>query len=216
MVFTYSTSMEETGPNARTVIAIAGGSCSGKTTLAKALAVALGETFFLSTDRYYRDQSHVPMTDRISMNFDHPDAVEHELLITHVSRMARGETVHVPRYDYSTHARLKGTESCSADRFLIVEGLYAMGWPELRALARLNVFVELDHAAALERRIERDVAERGRSADIIRAQYEATVRPMYEEHVAPLAIQADEKLPGDAAVEIGVTAIMGRLGLSLT
>lgn len=193
------------------ILAIAGGSCSGKTTVAEAVAEALGAAIVISMDRYYRDLSHLPLQERSACNFDHPDAVEHELLIEHMCLLAKGSEVEAPQYDFATHTRLPQPEVVKPEEYVVVEGLYALHWEGIRDLATLRAFVELDHETCLDRRVARDVKERGRNRDAVRAQYVQTVKPMYETYILPARATADLVLRGDAPVADLVAAVLDSL-----
>ncbi len=164
-------------PFAPVVVGIAGCSGSGKTTLAAELARTLNGIHF-PLDYYYLDLSHMPLAERALQNFDDPMLIESPLLAAHVAALARGETIERPVYDFSEYTRvLDRTESVHAAPFLIVEGLFALVYPELLPLYQLRVYVETPDEICFERRLTRDVEERGRTPESVRRQYEATVRP---------------------------------------
>lgn len=193
------------------VIAVAGGSCSGKSTVAAGVAEAVGAAIVISTDQYYRDLSHLPLHERSACNFDHPDALEHELLIEHMGLLAVGKEVEAPQYDFATHTRLPDSKVVEPEEYVILEGLYALHWEGIRDLAALRVFVELDHETCLDRRVARDVRERGRNSDAVRAQYEQTVIPMYEKYILPKRATADIVLLGDAPIAELVATVLESL-----
>lgn len=197
------------GESAR-LIAIAGGSCTGKTTLAHALARAMHDSgaLVLSMDRYYRDLSDIPAEKRGLHNFDHPDAVDHLLLIEQVQELVAGRGVEAPLYDFRTHTRQDLGEHFAAVGWLVLEGLHALQWEALSRLADLRVFVHLDHETCLARRIERDRRERGRTEESVRAQYAETVRPMSEQYIEPTRARADIVVHGDQPIEESVRAIL--------
>jgi uridine kinase len=170
------------------VVGIAGPSGSGKTTLARLLAERVpGGGVVVGLDAYYRDQQGV-CEDEI--NVDVPGALDHGLLIEQVNALAAGRSVQQPVYDYATHARLADTRVVHPARFVIIDGLFALYWPEVRAAIRTAVFLRLDHDTCLARRIARDVSERGRSPDAVRHHYQRSVRPMYDRHVHPTRVHA--------------------------
>jgi uridine kinase len=170
------------------VIGIAGPSGSGKTSLARVLAERVpGGGVVVALDAYYRDQRGVPED---AINVDEPGALDHVLLFEQVNTLAAGRPVRQPVYDYATHARLAGTRLVDPAPFVIVEGLFALYWPEVRALFKTPVYLDLDHDRCLARRIARDVAERGREAEAVRRHYERSVRPMYDAHVHPTRTHA--------------------------
>lgn len=185
------------------IIGMAGPSASGKTTIARALAERLGDrALVLSCDGYYRDLSHLSMAEREQVNFDHPDAIEHELLAAHLAKLRRGEAVEdAPTYSFETHTRLTETARLEPRPAIIVEGLYVLHWPDVRGLLDLRVYLDASHEVCLARRIERDVRERGRTEEFCREQYERTVRPMAEEFIAPSQTHADLTLGGVGAIK---------------
>jgi len=175
-------------------IGIAGGTGAGKTTLARAVYETLGgpeNVAYLSHDSYYRDITHLPMEERAQTNFDHPDSLDTELLIRHVQMLKRGESVEVPNYDFSRHARTDAVTVVEPKKVVLVEGILIFSEAELVKELDVKVFVEADSDIRLMRRIARDTVERGRSVDEIMDQYVETVRPMHEEFVEPSKRRAD-------------------------
>src|SRR5580704_17491751 len=158
------------------VLAIAGCSGSGKTTLAAELATQLDATLF-PLDLYYRDLSQFPLDSRHKQNFDQPDSLESELFIEHIRSLAAGRTIQRPIYDFSTHSRVPGAfEPIATTRFVLVEGILALYYPDLFPLYNFSIYVEAPHDTCLARRIHRDVRERGRTRESVIAQFEATAR----------------------------------------
>jgi len=209
--------MSEDGDEAGTetphpvVLGIAGCSGSGKTTLAAELAHALGGIHF-HLDNYYRDLGHMPFSERIKQNFDDPAMIESALLAAHVAALARGETIERPVYDFSTHTRVPGqTERVTAGAFVLVEGLFALYYPELLPLYKLRVYVDTPDAICFERRMKRDIEQRGRTPESVRAQYEATVRPASERFVRPSAVNADLTVDGTGALDWKVERVLTEL-----
>lgn len=190
------------------VLGIAGCSGSGKTTLAAELAHTLGGIHF-HLDNYYRDLSHMPLSERIKQNFDDPAIIESPLLAAHVAALARGETIERPIYDFSTHTRvLAQTEPVAAGSFLVVEGLFALHYPALLPLYSLRVYVDTPDELCFERRLKRDVEQRGRTPESVRRQYEATVRPASEMFVRPSAANADLQVDGTGALDWKVERVL--------
>lgn len=173
------------------MIGIAGPSGSGKTALANELSAALGPARIIPVDSYYRDLSHLSRVERAQCNFDAPDAIEDGLLVEHIKALAEGNAVSLPVYDFSNHTRETGTILIEPTPCIIIEGLFALYWSLLRELYQFKVFVEASHELCLKRRIERDVAERGRTPESVREQYRQTVKPMYECYIAPTRAYAD-------------------------
>jgi len=185
------------------VIGIAGASCSGKTTLAKRLAERLpdGPATIVSLDSYYRDLSHLTPEQRAAWNFDAPEALDDGLLFQHLRALLEGAATERPVYDFSTHTRAARPERVNPARFIIIEGLFVLYWPEIRYLLGTKVFIAVRDEVCLARRIARDVRERGRTEESVRAQYAATVRPMYEEYCEPTARFADIRVSGEEPVD---------------
>lgn len=193
------------------VLGIAGCSGSGKTTLAAELAHALGGIHF-HLDNYYLDLGHLPFEERIRKNFDDPAMIESSLLAAHVAALARGETIDRPIYNFSTHTREKDrTAKVSAGEFLIVEGLFALYYPALLPLYHLRVYVDTPDDVCFERRMKRDIQERGRTPESIKRQYEATVRPSSIAFVRPSAVNADLSVDGTDALDWKVERVITEL-----
>ena len=193
------------------VLGIAGCSGSGKTTLAAELARTLNGIHF-PLDHYYRDLAHLPLRERALENFDDPALIESRLLAAHVAALARGESIERPLYDFSDYTRvLDRTESIHAGAFLIVEGLFALIYPDLLPLYHLRIYVETPDDICFERRLKRDVVERGRTPESVRRQYEATVRPSSIAWVRPSAANADLSLDGTGALDWKVERVLAEL-----
>lgn len=202
--------MRETGKRPL-VLAIAGASGSGKTTLAEELARELEGTHF-HMDHYYRDLGHMEPAERAVQNFDHPELIEHELLLEHVRTLAAGGGVHRPSYDFSTHTRIVGqTELVREPHVLLVDGIFALHWPALRALASLCIYVDTPDEQCFERRLRRDVRDRGRVAEQVAEHYAATVRPMAERFVRPSAQWADLVVDGMSSLDWSIEQVLSAL-----
>jgi uridine kinase len=181
-------------------IAIAGASGSGKSWLTHYLAKQLPATV-VSLDSYYRDLSAFDLAIRAHQNFDVPESLDWDLLAKQLETLAQGLPVEKPVYNFATHARTGETERVEPREFLIVDGLFALYDGRVRALCRTKVFLEVDDALSLARRLARDVQERGRTQESVIAQYNDTVRPMYEKYVRPTRSFADLALSGERPVE---------------
>jgi uridine kinase len=193
------------------VLGIAGCSGSGKTTLAAELAHALGGIHF-HLDNYYRDLGDIPYSERVKKNFDDPAMIESELLVTQVAALARGESIERPIYDFSTHTRVVGqTEHVDAGPFLVVEGLFALYYKELLPHYSMRVYVDTPDSLCFERRMKRDVEQRGRTPESIRRQYEATVRPAGIAFVRPSAVNADLTIDGTDALDWKIEQVLAEL-----
>lgn len=193
------------------VLGIAGCSGSGKTTIACELARALNGTHF-HLDNYYRDLSHMPLDKRASQNLDDPAVIESPLLAAHIAALARGQTIERPLYDFATYCRIPGqTETVRSGRFLIVEGIFSLYYPELLPLYHLRIFVDTPDELCFERRLKRDIEQRGRTPESVRRQYEATVRPACIAFIRPSAANADLVVDGTSALDWKVEQIISKL-----
>lgn len=192
------------------LIGIAGPSCAGKTELTRHLARSLSAAV-LPLDGYYIDLSHLPLAQRARYNFDHPDSLDHLLFRAHLKALAKGESVERPVYDFATHSRTTETKQIHPGRFVLVEGLFVLFWDELRELLSTKVFVDLDDEQCLERRIARDVRERGRTPESVIVQFNQTVRPMAESYIRPTHGFADVVVRGDDPIEASVAAVMAHV-----
>lgn len=179
------------------VIGVAGGSGSGKTTVVRRIVDSLGpdQVTLLDHDRYYRDRNDLRLEERAALNYDHPDALETDLMVRHVRALKAGEAVEVPHYDFTRHARLSETTTFQPRRALIVEGILVFTDSALRDLMDIKVFVDTDSDTRFIRRLRRDVAERGRTMESVIDQYQSTVKPMHLEFVAPSKRYADVIIP---------------------
>ena len=179
------------------VIGIAGGSGSGKTTVAQEILQRVGpdRIAFLQHDSYYKDLSGLPPTQRAEVNFDHPNSLETELLTEHIATLRDGRPVEVPIYDFSTHSRTTQTFTVQPRRVILVEGILIFTEAALREMFDVKIFVDTDSDLRLIRRLERDIAERGRTAQSVIKQYQTTVRPMHLEFVEPSKRYADVIIP---------------------
>lgn len=182
-------------------IGIAGASGSGKTLLASRLCDLIVRNFgdqqikVINEDCYYRCRDGITFADRAKVNYDHPDAFEHELLIKHLAELLSGKAIQLPQYDYATHNRSQTVTKIQTAKVILVEGILIFHHPELRKQFDLKIFVDVDLDVCLSRRLKRDTAERGRTAESILQQYHETVRPMYHEFIYPGKKHADLVVP---------------------
>jgi uridine kinase len=202
----------------RLVIGVAGGTGSGKTTVAQNLAAALpaDESLIVEHDWYYRDRSGLSEEERQAVNYDHPDALETPLLVEHLKRLRAGEVIEAPRYDFKTHTRSSAIRTLFPTRTVIVEGILVLAEPELRSQFDIKIFVDTDADVRVLRRIRRDLGERGRSFESVRQQYVSTVRPMYLEFVEPSKRYADLIIPEGGNNTVAMDVLVARLRGSVT
>ena len=179
------------------VIGIAGGSGSGKTTIVQSVVDIVGPEIViqLPRDAYYRDQDHLTYEERTRINYDHPDSLENELMIEHISALRSGQTVDRPVYDFGTHTRSPETLRVEPQAVIIVDGILVLADPELRELMDLRIYIDTDADLRLMRRLQRDIVERGRTVDSVLDQYDKTVRPMHLQFVEPSKRYADIIVP---------------------
>ena len=200
------------------VIGVAGGSGSGKTTVVRRIVESIGldHVTVLDHDRYYRDRNDLRLEERAALNYDHPDALETDLMVRHVRDLKSGQAVAVPQYDFTRHARLAETETFQPRRALIVEGILIFTDPALRDLMDIKVFVDTDSDTRFIRRLKRDVAERARTMDSVIDQYQSTVKPMHLEFVEPSKRYADVIVPlgghNTVAVDLLLTLVRSVAG----
>ncbi len=205
--------MTETAPEAQPgtpaaplVIGVAGGSGSGKTTVVRRIVESLGDdaVTVLEHDRYYRDRNDLRLEERAGLNYDHPDSLETDLLVHHLHELRSGRSVPAPLYDFARHARQPITLTALPRRAIIVEGILIFSDPALRRLMDVKVFVDADDDTRFIRRLQRDIADRGRTVASVIEQYLGTVKPMHLEFVEPSKRYADVIIPlgGHNAVAI--------------
>jgi uridine kinase len=196
-----------------TLVGIAGGSAAGKTTLAAGLAGRLGTRLaVLEFDCYYRDQGHLSVEERALVNYDHPDSLDVELFVGHLDDLVAGQGIEAPVYDFATHTRTTATETVGPCPVVVVAGILLLAFPAVRQRLDLAVYVDTPAEVRLERRVVRDVAERGRTEDSVRSQFAATVAPMHDKWVAPFVSELDLILDGLGDPEATIKTVLGCLG----
>jgi uridine kinase len=195
-----------------TIIGIAGGSGSGKTTLARELVSALhcSSSLILSQDYYYRDRSDLTLAERQHINYDHPDAIEFDLLIDHLHTLRQGKTISHPLYDFSQHNRRPEHVLAGPADLVVVDGILLFAVQEILPLFDIKIFIETAIDIAFIRRLQRDTQERGRSISSVIEQYLATVRPMYLQYVQPSRAHADLVVSGEEEISLTIDRIMTR------
>jgi uridine kinase len=179
------------------VIGIAGGSGSGKTTIAQSIVEAIGhdDVTLIQHDAYYRDQTHLQVEERAKLNYDHPDSMESDLLVAHLRDLVAGKAIDRPVYDFTVHNRAAETVRVEPKQAIIVEGILVLYESSLREVMDLKVYVDTDADLRIARRWERDIKDRGRTFDSVRDQYLTTVRPMHLQFVEPSKRYADIVIP---------------------
>ncbi len=185
------------------IIGIAGGSGSGKTTLAQAMVNRMekNNAALIPHDCYYKDQSHLSYSERTLVNYDHPDALDNELLSYHLTELRKGKPIELPIYDFTTHTRREQTKRIAPKRVIIVDGILILADENLRKLLDMKIFVDVDADIRFIRRLQRDIAYRGRTAESVIIQYLNTVRPMHQKFVEPSKKFADFIVSGEDDVE---------------
>ncbi|QED48728.1 uridine kinase [Cytobacillus dafuensis] len=195
------------------VIGVAGGSGSGKTSVTKSIIdrFAGHSILMLEQDYYYKDQTHLPFEDRLKTNYDHPLAFDNDLLIEHIKKLLRYETIHKPVYDYALHTRSEKVINVEAQDVIILEGILILEDERLRNLMDIKLFVDTDADLRIIRRLFRDIKERGRTMDSVIEQYVNVVRPMHNQFIEPTKRYADIIIPegghNHVAIDIMVTKI---------
>jgi len=195
------------------VIGVAGGSASGKTTVVQEIVRALGTdaVTHIEHDAYYFDRSAVPPGERLGINYDHPDALESDLLIRHLEELRAGRAVEVPVYDFARHTRRAETRTALPRSAVIVEGILILAEPRLRALMDIRVFVDTDADIRFIRRLLRDLRTRGRSVDDVVQQYLGTVQPMHLEFVEPSKRHAHVIIPEGGRNQVAVDMLIAKI-----
>ncbi|MBK7198814.1 MAG: uridine kinase [Myxococcales bacterium] len=206
--------MTQRDPHRPLTIGIAGGTGSGKSTVAAKLAGAAppGRCVVVDHDSYYRDQSHLTPAARAELNYDHPSSLDSGLLAEHLRELKAGRAVDVPNYDFVTHTRKRETRRVEPAPMVIVEGILVFVEAPVRDQLDIKIFVDTDADIRLMRRIRRDLEQRGRSFQSVRDQYYATVRPMHIEYVEPSKRWADLIVPEGGDNKVALDVLLGTLG----
>lgn len=195
------------------IIGISGASASGKSLLANTIIKELGsdQVAIISEDSYYKDHSNIPFEERAIINYDHPDAFDHELLYQHLLLLQQGKTVQVPIYNHSMHIREKDCREIGKHTIIVLEGILLFVEKKLRELMDIRIFMETSLDICLIRRLKRDIKERGRSLDSVLKQYEETVRPMYLQFIDPSKRYADLIVPRGGGNRIAIDMIKAKM-----
>jgi uridine kinase len=194
------------------IVGIAGGTGSGKTTLAERIQQAFPhDSVLISQDSYYKDQSHLPFEERCKTNFDHPNSLDFALFAQNIRDLKDGKTIAQPIYSFHTHNRESGQKKIDSQRIVIVEGILLFAVPEIRELCDMKIFVDTDDDIRLLRRIERDIKERSRDLVSVKEQYLATVKPMHDLFVEPSKEFADLIIPRGGHNAVALEMILSQL-----
>jgi uridine kinase len=200
------------------LIGVAGGSGSGKTTVSHAILERVGRDriAYLQHDAYYRDRSALPLAERARINYDHPDSLETDLLIEHLKQLRAGRAIEMPQYDFAQHVRKSTTRRVEPRAVILVEGILIFADRALRDLFDIKIFVDTDPDLRFLRRLQRDIAERGRTVESVIAQYLETVRPMHLEFVEPSKRYADVIIPEGGFNTIAIDMVVARINAMLS
>lgn len=192
------------------VIGVAGGTGSGKTTIANVILERVGpeRVAYLPHDAYYKDLSGLPEKQRKAVNFDHPNSLDNQLMSEHIQALKRGETIYLPVYDFTTDSRTKETIAVDPQPVIIVEGILIFAEPDLRDEMDIKIFVDTDADVRFIRRLQRDIEERGRTVESVIHQYQSTVRPMHLEFVEPSKRYADVIIPKGGYNQVAMDMII--------
>ena len=195
------------------VIGVAGGTGSGKTTVANVILNRVGENkiAYLPHDAYYRDLGDLPYDQKAAMNFDHPNSLETELMIEHIKILKKGIPVDIPVYDFSTHSRTNKTIRVEPHPVVVVEGILLFADKELRELLDIRIFVDTDPDIRFIRRLQRDITERGRTTEMVIQQYLSTVRPMHLEFVESSKRYANVIIPEGGLNQVAMDMVIARI-----
>ncbi|MBI5300714.1 MAG: uridine kinase [Chloroflexi bacterium] len=199
------------------LIGVAGGSGSGKTTVSRTILDTVGRDriAYLQHDAYYCDRSQLPMAERAQINYDHPDSLETDLLVAHLKELRAGRAVESPLYDFARHVRRPESKHIEPRAVILVEGILIFVDRALRDLFDIKIFVDTDSDVRFIRRLQRDIAERGRTMESVIAQYEETVRPMHLEFVEPSKRYADLIIPEGGFNQIAIDMVVARINAML-
>lgn len=195
------------------ILGVAGGTGSGKTTVSNAILRRVGahRIAYVPHDAYYKNRTDLPLAPHGLPNWDHPDALETDLMVTHVAALKAGQAVELPVYDFTTDTRAARTQHVEPQPVVVVEGILIFADPRLRALFDMKIFVDTDADLRFIRRLQRDIAERGRSAESVIRQYLDTVRPMHLEFVEPSKRYADVIIPEGGLNEVALDMVVARV-----
>ena len=194
-------------------IGVYGGTGSGKTTIVAQIVSELptSEIQVISQDSYYKDNSDISFEERCMLNFDHPDAIDFELLCKHIRALKNGETIAQPIYSFKTHNRTGETVSVSPKKILIVEGILILNYPKLRSMFDLKVYVDAESDMRMERRVSRDITERGRTPEEVLSRYIKTLKPMHQQFIKPMKVHADVVIENHQNNPLDLTKLIDKI-----
>ncbi len=194
-------------------IGVYGGTGSGKTTIVAQIVSEFptSEIQVISQDSYYKDNSDISFEERCALNFDHPDAIDFELLCKHIRALKNGETIAQPIYSFKTHNRTGETVSVSPKKILIVEGILILNYPKLRSMFDLKVYVDANSDMRMERRVSRDITERGRTPEEVLSRYIKTLKPMHQQFIEPMKVHADVVIENHQNNPLDLTKLIDKI-----
>ncbi len=195
------------------IIGVFGGTGSGKTTIVNQIVSDFNASDIqvISQDAYYKDNSNITYDARCLLNFDHPEAIDFELLYKHLSALKNGETIEQPVYNFKTHNRTDKTLEISPKKILILEGILIMNYPKLRSLLDLKVFIDTNSDMRMERRVNRDISERGRTPKEVMDRYINTLKPMHDQFIEPMKIHADMVIENHENASINLDILIAKI-----
>ena len=194
-------------------IGVYGGTGSGKTTIVAQIVSEFptSEIQVISQDSYYKDNSDISFEERCMLNFDHPDAIDFELLCKHIRALKNDETIAQPIYSFKTHNRTGETVSVSPKKILIVEGILILNYPKLRSMFDLKVYVDAESDMRMERRVSRDITERGRTPEEVLSRYIKTLKPMHQQFIKPMKVHADVVIENHQNKPLNLTKLIDKI-----
>lgn len=194
-------------------IGVYGGTGSGKTTIVSKIVSEFptNEIQVISQDSYYKDTSHLTFDERCALNFDHPDAIDFPLLYQHVNSLKNGENIEQPVYSFETHNRTKETVTVVSKKILIIEGILILNYPKLRSLFDLKIYIDADSDMRMERRVSRDISERGRTPEEVLNRYLNTLKPMHKQFIEPMKVHADITLENHQNTPLNLSELIDKI-----
>lgn len=194
-------------------IGVYGGTGSGKTTIVSQIVSEFptSEIQVISQDSYYKDTSHLTFDERCALNFDHPDAIDFPLLYQHVNSLKNGENIEQPVYSFEIHNRTKETVTVVPKKILIIEGILILNYPKLRSLFDLKIFIDADSDMRMERRVSRDISERGRTPEEVLNRYLNTLKPMHKQFIEPMKVHADITLENHQNTPLNLSELIDKI-----